>query len=101
MVYLTRSMLLRESKWSEAFDFAIKARDHIRKDSLVVQADVITGINGILNRLYFVTAFKNLADEEKWAENSMSDPEYKALLNGTIGFAVENSSEDNLFRSLP
>ena len=101
MVYLTRSMLLRESKWMEAFDFAIKARDHIRKDSLVVQSDVLTGINGKLNRLYFVTTFNSLADEEKWAAKSMSDPEYMALLEGTIGNAVENSSEDNLFRSQP
>jgi hypothetical protein len=101
MVYLTRTLLLRESKWREAFDFAIKARDHIRKDSLVVQSDVLTGINGKLNRLHFVTVFKSLADEEKWAEKSMADPEYMALLEGTIGNAVENSSEDNLYRSQP
>ena len=92
---------MRESKWNEGFEFAIKARDYIRKDPLVVQADVLTGINGKLNRFLFVTAFNSLADEEKWAEGTMADPEYRALLEGTMGFAVENSSEDNLFRSLP
>ena len=101
MVYLTRTMLVRESKWSEGFEFAIKARDYIRKDPLVIQADVLSGINGTLNRLYFVTAFNSLADEEKWAEKTMADPEYQALLEGTLGLAVENSSEDNLFRSMP
>lgn len=101
MVYLTRSMLVRESKFSEAFEFATKARDYIRKDSLVVQADVLTGINGKLNRLYFVTVFNSLADEEKWAEKTMADSEYMGLLEGTLGMAVENSSEDNLFRSMP
>ena len=101
MVYLTRTMLVRESMFTEGFEFAIKARDYIRKDPLVAQADVLTGVNGTLNRLYFVTAFNSLADEEKWAEKTMADPEYQALLEGTMGFAVENSSEDNLFRSMP
>ena len=101
MVYLMRTQLIRESKWGEAFEFAIKARDYIRNDPLVVQAEVLTGINGTLNRLHFVTAFNSLGDEEKWAEKTMADSEYQALLEGTLGFAVENSSEDNLFRSMP
>ena len=101
MVYLTRTVLVRESKWREGFEFAIKARDYIRKDELVVQSDVLTGINGTLNRMHFVTVFNSLADEEKWAKKSMEDPEYLALLEGTLGFSVENSSEDNLFRSMP
>ena len=96
MVYLTRTMLLRESKWSGAFEFTIKTRDYIRKDPLVLQTDVLTGINGKLNRLYFVTTLDSLADEEKWAEKTMADPEYRALLEGTIGLAVENSSEEPL-----
>ncbi len=101
MVYLTRTELVRESKWKEAFEIALKARDYIRKDPLVVQAEVLTGINGTLNRMYFVTAFNSLADEEKWAEKTMAEPEYQDLLEKSLGFAVENSSEDNLFRSLP
>ncbi len=100
MVYLTRTELVRESKWKEAFEFMLKARDYVRKDPLVVQAEVLTGINGTLSRMYYVMAFNSLADEEKWAEKSMEDPEYQALLEESLGFAVENSSEDNLFRSL-
>ncbi len=101
MVYLTRTELVRESKWSDAFEVAIKARDYIRADSLVVKADVLTGINGTLNRLYFAMAFNSLADEEKWVEKTMADSEYQGFLEGTLKFAVENSSGDNLFRSMP
>ena len=101
MVYLVRSELIRESKWKEGFEFALKARDYIRKDPLVVQAEVLTGINGTLNRLSWVIAFNSLADEEKWGVKSMDDPEYVSLLQESLGLAVENSSEDNLFRSMP
>ena len=80
---------------------SISARDYIRKDPLVIQADILTGINGTLNRINFVTAFNSLADEEKWADKTMADTEYLAFLKGTMGFSVENSSEHNLFRSMP
>ncbi len=100
MVYLTRTQLIRESKWGEAVEFAIKARDYIRKDPLVVKADLLGGINGTLNRTYFVVAFNNLADEEKWAEKTGTDPEYQAFLEGTVATAVENSTVDNLYRTL-
>ena len=101
MVYLTRTELVKESKWKEAFEFMLKARDYVRKDPLVVQAEVLTGINGTLSRMYYVMVFNSLADEEKWAEKTMQDPEYMALLEKSLALTVENSSEDNLFRSVP
>ncbi len=101
MVYLTRTELVKESKWKEAFEFMLKARDYVRKDPLVVQAEVLTGINGTLSRMYYVMAFNSLADEEKWDEKTMADPVYMALLEKSLALTVENSSEDNLFRSVP
>lgn len=67
----------------------------------MVRADIITGINGTLNRQYLVIAFNSLADAEKWAGKTMADPEYQALLRESLGFSVENSTDDNLFRDVP
>ena len=101
MVYLTRSALVLESRWKDAMEFAIKARDYIRKDSLVRQADVLMGINGTLSRLHYVIGFDSLADEEKWAIKSGEDEEYRNLLEESLSVSVENSAVDNLYRALP
>ncbi len=101
MVYLTRSQLVSESKWKEALEFAVKARDYIRKDPLVAQADVLMGVNGNLSRLNYFVVFKSLADEEKWTEKTGQDPEYQKLLQESFSVSVPNSAEDNLYRTLP
>ncbi len=101
MVYLTRSQLVSENKWKKAMEFAVKARGYIRQDPLVVQADVLMGVNGNLSRLNYFIVFKDLADEEKWTEKTGQDAEYQKLLQESFTVSVPNSAEDNLYRTLP
>ena len=100
MVYLTRTALVKESKWKEAFESANKSLEYINNDPLVVKCEVLQGINGELNRIYFVVGFNSLADEEIWAEKTGSDPEYQAMLEEDFELFVENTSVDNLYRTI-
>ena len=100
MVYLTRTALVKESKWKEAIEFAVKSIEYINNDPLVIKSEILHGINGDFNRIYFVAGFNSLADEEKWAEKTASDPKYQAMLEEDFELFVENTSVDNLYRSL-
>jgi hypothetical protein len=100
MVYLTRTTLIKENKWREALDNAIEMNTYAQKDPLVVNAEVIQGITGDLNRIYWVAQFNSLADEEKWAEQTRTDTKYMEFMSKSMGLFVENSTVDNLFRTL-